>query len=525
MAWWHKAVVYQIYPRSFQDSNGDGIGDLPGIIARLDYLHQLGVDALWLSPVYRSPGVDNGYDIADYQAIDPQYGTMADMHELIAAAAKRNMRIIMDLVVNHTSDQHPWFQQSRLSRASPKRDWYIWRDQPNAMTSTFGGSAWTKDPLSGQYYLHLFAPQQPDLNWANPDLRQAVYQMMNFWLDQGIGGFRLDVIDLIGKMPDQLIRENGPHLHEYLKEMHDATFGRGDYLTVGETWGATPEIAQLYSDPARHELSMVFQFETATIDQLPGQSKWQVQPFDPGKLKQALIKWQTQLDYTHGWNSLFWNNHDLPRIVSRWGDESPQAAMMFAICLHLLRGTPYVYQGEELGMTNRVVSDIAQVKDLESRNFYAAGIASGQTPQQLLAAINAMGRDTARTPMQWDTSKQAGFTTGTPWLAVNPNYQTINAASANPVLALYRQLIRLRHEQPLVVAGDFVAVTAAPAVMAYERRYQGQRWLVVANLTNQRQPFSHPGTIMHKVVDNMPPPQTLQGVTLQPYQAFVVSIA
>lgn len=532
MSWWQNAVVYQIYPKSFQDSNGDGIGDLPGIISRLDELQQLGIDAIWLSPVYQSPGFDNGYDIADYEAIDPQFGTMGDMETLIAEAKKRDIRIIMDLVVNHTSDQHPWFIQSRHSRADPKRDWYVWRDPvaghaPNDMTSTFSGSAWTLDEQTGQYYLHLFSPQQPDLNWENPEVRQAVYAMMNRWIDRGIGGFRLDVIDLIGKIPDLEIRENGPHLHEYLQEMNAATFGRADLMTVGETWGATPEIAKQYSDPERHELSMVFQFETMQLDQRPGEPKWHTQPLDLDLFKQTLIKWQTELDYQHGWNSLFWNNHDLPRIVSRWGNDGQyreRSASMFAILLHLMRGTPYIYQGEEIGMTNRPVTSIEQVNDIESRNWYAEQLAQGVSADTLIQQINTMGRDNARTPMQWDDTPHAGFTTGTPWLLENANYQTINVKQAladpNSVWHVYQRLIQLRHQNPIVVQGDFEPLATDSGVMAYIRSFEDERWLIVANLTDKPQLFNQPN-ISEILLANVAPITT----QLQPYQAYVAKLA
>lgn len=532
--WWRNAVVYQIYPRSFQDSNGDGIGDLQGIISRLDYLAGLGIDALWLSPVYKSPGMDNGYDIADYEAIDPQYGTMADMDELIAAARARHIRIIMDLVVNHTSDQHEWFQEARQSRDDPYRDFYIWRDgqdgtAPNTMQSTFSGSAWQLDAVTGQYYLHLFSPQQPDLNWANPEVRQAIYKMMNFWLDKGIGGFRMDVIDLIGKDPDHEIRENGPQLHPYLQEMNAATFGRRNVMTVGETWGATPEIAQQYSDPARHELSMVFQFEAMQLDQQPGKEKWDTRPLQYGELKAVLDKWQLDLDYESGWNSLFWNNHDLPRIVSRWGDDGAHrvvSAQMFAIVLHLLRGTPYIYQGEEIGMTNYPVTTIDEVNDIESRNMYRARLAAGWQPVDLIAAINAKGRDNARTPMQWADEPDAGFTTGKPWLHVNPNYHQINAqaavADSHSVYAVYRQLIALRHTHPIITNGAYTPIHAVPeAVMAYYRTYQGTKWLVVANLSGEPQTITLPDQIDHILVTNYSTaPQSLTNARLAPYQAF-----
>ena len=373
--WWHRSVVYQIYPRSFKDTSGNGVGDLRGIIEKLDYLKELGIDVIWLSPVYKSPMDDNGYDISDYQDIAPEFGTMADMDELIEEANARGIRLVMDLVVNHTSDEHPWFLEAKKSKNNPYRDYYIWRDAseddgvPNELNSTFSGTAWQYDETTQQYYLHLFSKKQPDLNWQNEKVRQAVYQMMNFWIDKGIGGFRMDVIDLIGKVPEKEITGNGPRLHEFLQEMNQATFGKHDLLTVGETWGATPEIAKLYSNPDRHELSMVFQFEHIGLDQQEGGEKWDLAPVDLGKLKQIFAKWQTELD-NQGWNSLFWNNHDLPRMISRWGNDGQyrvESAKMLAILLHMQKGTPYIYQGEEIGMTNLPVSkDISTSKDVVS---------------------------------------------------------------------------------------------------------------------------------------------------------------
>ncbi|MGO3351433.1 MAG: glycoside hydrolase family 13 protein [Lacticaseibacillus paracasei] len=535
--WWQRAVIYQVYPQSFQDSNGDGIGDLKGLIQRLDYLQKLGIDAIWLSPVYQSPGQDNGYDISDYQAINPQFGTMADLEALIRQAKARDIRIIMDLVVNHTSDEHRWFKVSRQSRANPYRDYYIWRDgsatggPPNAMKSTFSGSAWRRDEATGQYYLHLFGDKQPDLNWANPQVRQAIYKMMNFWISKGIGGFRMDVIDLIGKEPDRGIRENGPKLHPYLQEMNRATFGDTDLLTVGETWGATPSIAQQYADPKRHELSMVFQFEMMQLDQ-QNDDKWALRPLDPAALKQVLIKWQTAFDYTKGWNSLFWNNHDLPRIVSRWGNDQRyrvKSAKMFAILLHLLRGTPYVYQGEEIGMTNAPVASIVDVQDIESANIYREQMALGQSEKTILTAINAKGRDNARTPMQWRDAPNAGFTTSQPWLRVNPNYHTINVAAAlddpDSIFYTYQQLIRLRHENDVIVNGRFEAIqNLAPAVMAYYRVLGHTRWLVVVNLSEKRQPLDLNDQLEKTIVTNDAPLQSLTDQTLQPYQAFAAIV-
>lgn len=535
--WWQRAVIYQVYPQSFQDSNGDGIGDLKGLIQRLDYLQKLGIDAIWLSPVYQSPGQDNGYDISDYQAINPQFGTMADLEALIRQAKARDIRIIMDLVVNHTSDEHRWFKVSRQSRANPYRDYYIWRDgsatggPPNAMKSTFSGSAWRRDEATGQYYLHLFGDKQPDLNWANPQVRQAIYKMMNFWISKGIGGFRMDVIDLIGKEPDRGIRENGPKLHPYLQEMNRATFGDTDLLTVGETWGATPSIAQQYADPKRHELSMVFQFEMMQLDQ-QNDDKWALRPLDPAALKQVLIKWQTAFDYTKGWNSLFWNNHDLPRIVSRWGNDQRyrvKSAKMFAILLHLLRGTPYVYQGEEIGMTNAPVASIVDVQDVESVNMYREQMALGQSEKTILTAINAKGRDNARTPMQWRDAPNAGFTTSQPWMRVNPNYHTINVAAAlddpDSIFYTYQQLIRLRHENDVIVNGRFEAIqNLAPAVMAYYRVLGDTRWLVVVNLSEKRQPLDLNDQLEKTIVTNDVPLQSLTDQTLQPYQAFAAIV-
>lgn len=535
--WWQRAVIYQVYPQSFQDSNGDGIGDLKGLIQRLDYLQKLGIDAIWLSPVYQSPGQDNGYDISDYQAINPQFGTMADLEALIRQAKARDIRIIMDLVVNHTSDEHRWFKVSRQSRANPYRDYYIWRDgsaiggPPNAMKSTFSGSAWRRDEATGQYYLHLFGDKQPDLNWANPQVRQAIYKMMNFWISKGIGGFRMDVIDLIGKEPDRGIRENGPKLHPYLQEMNRATFGDTDLLTVGETWGATPSIAQQYADPKRHELSMVFQFEMMQLDQ-QNDDKWALRPLDPAALKQVLIRWQTAFDYTKGWNSLFWNNHDLPRIVSRWGNDQRyrvKSAKMFVILLHLLRGTPYVYQGEEIGMTNAPVASIVDVQDIESANMYREQMALGQSEKTILTAINAKGRDNARTPMQWRDAPNAGFTTSQPWMRVNPNYHTINVAAAlddpDSIFYTYQQLIRLRHENDVIVNGRFEAIqNLAPAVMAYYRVLGDTRWLVVVNLSEKRQPLDLNDQLEKTIVTNDAPLQSLTDQTLQPYQAFAAIV-
>lgn len=536
-SWWQKAVVYQIYPRSFQDSNGDGIGDIPGIISRLDYLQLLGITAIWLSPVYKSPNDDNGYDISDYEDIMDEFGSMADMEELIQEANKRDIKIVMDLVVNHTSDEHAWFVEAKKGKENPYRDYYVWRDPvngdvPNDLHSTFSGSAWEYDEASGQYYLHLFSKKQPDLNWENKKVRQEVYDMMNFWLEKGIGGFRMDVIDLIGKLPDQSITGNGPMLHTYLQEMNQATFGSQDVMTVGETWGATPEIAKLYSDPTRNELSMVFQFEHIGLDQQEGKDKWDLKPLSIGQLKQILSKWQTSLGH-EGWNSLFWNNHDLPRIVSRWGNDKEyrvESAKMFAILLHMMKGTPYIYQGEEIGMTNCPISTIDEVDDIESINMYNERLDQGYTKEAIIESINAKGRDNARTPMQWDNSANAGFTTGTPWLHVNPNYPEINVeqslADENSVFYTYKKLIELRKEHAIVVWGEYELIEETEEeVFAYYREFSGEKWLVVANFSESKQTFTLEEEIGEVLVHNYHTSLPKSGeVSLKPYEAFAAKI-
>ncbi|MEG0442752.1 MAG: alpha-glucosidase [Carnobacterium sp.] len=538
--WWHRSVVYQVYPRSFQDSDGDGLGDLQGIIQRLDYLAELGIDVIWLSPVYQSPNDDNGYDISDYQAISPEFGTMADMEELIAQAKQRGIQLVMDLVVNHTSDEHPWFVEALKGRDNPFRDFYIWRDPaedgglPNELLSVFSGPAWEFDENSGQYYLHLYSKKQPDLNWENPEVREYIWSMMNFWLKKGIGGFRMDVIDTIGKVPDELITTNGPKLHEYLQEMYQQTFGNYDVLTVGETWGATPEIAKLYSDPLRKELSMVFQFEHIGLDQYPDKPKWDTKPLDFIELKAVFTKWQTELGDS-GWNSLFWNNHDIPRIVSNWGNDSDEyrvvSAKMFATFLHLLKGTPYIYQGEEIGMTNTAVSSIEEIDDIESKNMYHERIAEGYDPENILASINKKGRDNSRRPMQWDDSMNAGFTTGTPWLALNPNYQTLNVAAdrhqTSSIFEHYQKLIQLRKEHELVIWGDYQELLPEdPQLYVYERSYESETWLIVINfyesiVTYQDKTRKAASVISSNYSDSS---VDLTDLVLRPYEAIVYKL-
>ena len=490
--WWQNAVIYQIYPRSFQDSNGDGIGDLQGIISRLDYLKTLGVDAVWLSPVCRSPQDDNGYDISDYQDIDPMFGTLKDMEELISEAGKRGIRIIMDLVLNHTSDEHFWFVEAKSGKENPYHDYYVWRDgepkaPPNDMKACFGGSAWEWSPEAGQYYFHQFSVKQPDLNWDNPKVRQEIYQMIKWWMDKGVGGFRLDVIDQIAKVPDEKITNNGPMLHTYIRELSRETFQKGDLVTVGEAWGATPELAKLYSSPDNSEFSMVFQFEHIVLDQQEGKEKWDLAPLPFLKLKEILNQWQTSL-YQCGWNSLFWDNHDLPRIVSRWGDDKryrTESAKMLATLLHGMQGTPYIYQGEELGMTN-VRYPIEEYRDIETLNLYRERMEAGYEKEDVMESIYAKSRDNARTPMQWDNGTHAGFTDGTPWMKVNPNYKEINAAAQvgvpGSVFAYYQRLVALRKEYPVLTDGRFLMLMEKDEqVFAYVRENEQCRLLVICN--------------------------------------------
>ena len=526
--WWQKTVVYQIYPRSFMDANGDGVGDLQGIISKLDYLEKLGIGAIWLSPVYQSPMDDNGYDISDYQAIADVFGTMADMDELLLEAKKRNIQIVMDLVVNHTSDEHKWFVEARKSKDNAYRDYYIWADESNGLQSTFSGSAWEFDEESGQYFLHLFSKRQPDLNWENPQVHQEVYDMMNFWIDKGIGGFRMDVIDLIGKEIDQEITGNGPKLHEYLHEMNQATFGQKNLLTVGETWGATPEIAELYSDPKRQELSMVFQFEHITNAYLDEGEKWDKKEFSVSKLKEILAKWQA---LEKGWNSLFWNNHDLPRIVSNWGNDGKyrlKSAKAFAILLHLMKGTPYIYQGEELGMTNYPFESIEEVNDIESRNMFAERLAAGHSENEIMDSIRRVGRDNARTPMQWTAGENAGFTDGKPWLAVNPNHEEINADQAmsdpDSVFYTYQKLIELRKQHDWVIYGDFKLIDSEADVFAYLRTYKGKKYLVVANLSDEENQFKTGFVCRDLMIHNENFLPELSQIKLKAWEAFACEV-
>lgn len=504
--WWKESVVYQIYPRSFKDSNGDGIGDLNGITEKLDYLKELGVDVIWLSPVYQSPNDDNGYDISDYRKIMHEFGTMEDYDRLLAEAHKRGFRIVMDLVVNHTSDEHYWFAESRSSKENPYRDYYIWRparkgNVPNNWGSCFSGSAWEYDEATEMYYLHLFSRKQPDLNWDNPKVRREIYDMMNWWLDKGVDGFRMDVISLISKdpsFPDGAIGingyasfnepANGPHVHEYIQEMRREVLDGRDTFTVGECSGVTLEEAKKYASSDGKELNMVFQFEHMDVD-ADGTNKWSDKKMDLRDLKQIMSKWQKGL-HEIAWNSLFWENHDQPRSVSRFGNDGKYrelSAKMLAACLHMMQGTPYIYQGQELGMTNVPFSDISDFRDLDSINAYYELIGQGIfTETELMKYLRYKSRDNARTPFQWDDTENAGFTTGMPWIMVNPNYKEINAKEQmnrdDSVFCFYQKLIRLRKKYDIIVYGDYeLLFPEDKELYVYMRTFEDKKLLVICN--------------------------------------------
>lgn len=536
--WWQSSVVYQIYPRSFYDSNGDGIGDLQGIIQKLPYLQNLGIDVIWLSPVYKSPMHDNGYDISDYQDIAAEFGTMADMDELITKALEHGIRIVMDLVVNHTSNEHPWFIEASASVDSPYRDFYIWRDPsedgglPSDMGSVFGGPGWEYDEASGQYYLHLFATEQPDLNFENPKVLESIYEMMNWWLDKGIGGFRMDVIDLIAKEIDKGITGNGPRLHPMLQEMNRNTFGDRDVLTVGETWDATPETAKLYSNPDGSELSMVFQFEHITVDFDETFGKWRPKKTNIPKFKEIMNRWQTELA-DEGWNSLFWNNHDLPRIVSKRGDEGHlrvKSAKMLGSLMHMMKGTPYIYQGEEIGMTNVHFEDINDYDDVEIHGYYKENLERGFTHEEMMEAIWENGRDNARTPVQWSSDTNGGFTKGKPWLGLNPNYTEINVEDAlsdrESIFYHYKNLIRLRKKYDVIVYGDFYMLDMDnPSTFNYLRRDAAHELLVINNMTDTACPLELPEDIdmdMYVILLSNYDNPLSQTKELRPYESHIL---
>jgi len=538
--WWHTATVYQVYPRSFCDSNGDGIGDIPGVTSKLDYLKSLGIDVIWLSPIYKSPMDDNGYDISDYRDIAPEFGTLADFDHLVAEARKRDIGIVLDLVVNHTSDEHPWFVESRKGPGNPFRDFYIWRKPaedggpPNGLMSSFGGPAWTLDTETGEYYLHMFSRRQPDLNWENPQVRQEIYRMMNWWLERGVAGFRMDVIDYIGKQVDRELVKDGPRLHEYLQEMNRETFGSHDILTVGECWSATPGSALLYSGRDRNELSMVFQFEHVTQQWDEVYGKWRPKPFDLVKLKSVLSKWQYALS-DDGWNSLFWGNHDLPRAVSRYGDVAGyhrESAKMLATVLHLMKGTPFIYQGEEIGMTNVPFTTIEQYRDIETINMHRLHVEAGLSPEDFIKGANESARDNARTPMQWSAALHGGFTKGVPWIEVNTNYATINAEAAmtdeRSIWNHYRKLIALRKAHPVIVYGLYQSwLDQHPDVFVYTRTLDQDRLVVIANFTPREVPLTVPSELAISgecLISNYEPVDALavEKIDLKPYEAFAI---
>lgn len=548
--WWKEAVIYQIYPRSFMDSNGDGIGDLKGITSRLDYLKYLGVDVIWLSPVYQSPNDDNGYDISDYRDIMDEFGTMEDFDEMLAQAHKRGIRIVMDLVVNHTSDEHKWFMESRKSKDNPYRDYYIWREgkedgsAPNNWGACFGGPAWEHDDETDMYYLHLFSKKQPDLNWENPKVREEVFDMMTWWCDKGIDGFRMDVISMISKteeMPDGEVKDlygnpnpycvNGPKVHAYLQEMNEKVLSKYDIMTVGETPAVTTELAKQYAGEDTHELNMVFQFEHVEGDGKYG--KWTDEKVPLIRLKKIMSKWQTEL-YGKAWNSLFWDNHDQPRAVSRFGDDRPEhrevSAKMLATCLHMMQGSPYIYQGEELGMTNYPFRSEEEFRDIESVNAIKEWCDSGVVSKEdFWPCLLKKSRDNARTPVQWDDTENAGFTTGTPWIGVNPNYTEINAkaetADENSVFHYYKKLIALRKQNPVMVYGKYeLLLEDSEELFVYTRTLEEEKLLVVCSFSDKETVFEIPDEFVGKacLIANRENAYDKKQVVLKPYEAFVL---
>lgn len=549
--WWKESIVYQIYPRSFKDSNGDGIGDLNGITEKMDYLQKLGINVLWLSPVYQSPNDDNGYDISDYQAIMDEFGTMEDFDRMLAAAHEHGIKLVMDLVVNHTSDEHPWFIESQKSVDNPYRDYYIWRPgkdgkEPNNWGSCFSGPAWKYDEKTDMYYLHLFSKKQPDLNWDNPKVRQEVFDMMNWWLDKGVDGFRMDVISLISKKPDlpdgpvgingyASFNEpaNGPHVHEYLQEMREKVLNNADTITVGECSGVTLEEAKKYARSDEKELNMVFQFEHMDVD-ADGSNKWTDKKMDLRDMKAVLTKWQKGLEEI-AWNSLFWENHDQPRSVSRFGNDSSQyrerSAKMLATCLHMMQGTPYVYQGQELGMTNVPFQSVEDFRDLDSINAYHELVEDQKvfSKEEMMRYLRYKSRDNARTPFQWDDSENAGFTTGTPWIMVNPNYKEINAkaelADPNSVFYYYQKLIQLRKEKEIIVYGTYdLLLPESEELYVYTRTLGEEKLLVVCNFSENEVELEIPeefrkGSYLISNYETRPVENTMK---LRAYESFVV---
>lgn len=554
--WWKEAVVYQIYPRSFKDSNGDGIGDLPGIIQKLDYLKNLGVSVVWLCPVYKSPNDDNGYDISNYQDIMDDFGNIKDMEDLLTETHRRDMKLIMDLVVNHTSDEHPWFIESRSSLDNPYRDFYIWKKgknglPPNNWGSVFGGSAWEYNESTQDCYLHLFSKKQPDLNWENPRVREEIYMMMKWWLDKGINGFRMDTVNMFSKVPGlpngKIMKGykygdgsphflNGPRIHEYLQEMNKKVLSKYDIMTVGETPGTASQIAAKYVDQDRHELNMVFHFELMEIDHDPI-NKWKPKKWKLTELKKIFTKWHKSLK-EKGWNSLFMNNHDQPRMISRFGDNKKyrvELAKTLATLLHTLPGTLYVYQGEEIGMTNVAFDNIEDYRDIETLNFYHEMTKKGLPKEKIMEAIHRISRDNARTPMQWDDSPYAGFTTGTPWIKINQNYPDINVAhdlkDSNSIFHYYQKIIRLRKENLIMIYGDYQLILEDDEhIYSYLRTLNKDRLLIILNFFSNQTIFNLPANIDYRdkklLISNydIEESEDIKRIYLRPYEARVYKL-
>ncbi len=557
-AWWKESVVYQIYPRSFYDSNGDGIGDLRGIMQKLDYLKELGVDVIWLSPVYKSPNDDNGYDISDYQDIMDEFGTLADWDEMLAEMHKRGIKLLMDLVVNHTSDEHPWFAESRKSKDNPYRDFYIWRPgkdgrEPNNWRSHFSGSAWQYDETTDEYYLHLFTKKQPDLNWENPKVREEVYKMMDWWLQKGIDGFRMDVINMISKVPglpdvtptnDDRYQYggqyfcNGPRMMEYLTEMKQKVLSKYDIMTVGETPGVSTQDAVMITNEETGALNMVFQFEHMGLDSKDTDvvgSRRSVTRWKLADLKAVTTRWQKDLE-NKAWNSIYLANHDQPRAVSRFGNDRQfrvESAKLLATFIHMQQGTPYIYQGEEIGMTNVAFESIDDYRDVETLNMYKEMVeGKGVAPEDMLNILHAKSRDNARTPVQWDDTKQAGFTAGTPWIKINPNYKKINVAQAladpNSVFYYYQKLIQLRKENPIIVYGNYdLILDSHEEIYAFTRTLENDRLLVILNFSENTPEFNLPENITYSNSDllisnyKVDSSDDIHKITLRPYEARI----
>lgn len=549
--WWRKAVVYQIYPKSFNDTTGNGVGDIQGIIDKLDYLKTLGIDVIWLTPIYSSPQKDNGYDISDYYSIHEEYGTMEDFDRLLKEAHSRDIKVIMDIVVNHTSTEHHWFKESAKAKDNPYRDFYIWKDpvdgkEPTNWVSKFGGTAWKLDEKTGQYYLHLFDVTQADLNWENEEVRKNVYKMMEFWFDKGVDGFRLDVINLISKDQEfpnddgtvppgdgRKFYTDGPRVHEYMQEMNEKVFSKYDAMTVGEMSSTSIDHCIKYTNPARNELSMTFNFHHLKVD-YPNGEKWALGEIDFQALKEILSTWQVEMHNGGGWNALFWCNHDQPRVVSRYGNDGEyhkESAKMLATLIHMMQGTPYIYQGEEFGMTDPKFENISQYRDVETLNYYEIMKDQGVAEQEIMEIIKRKSRDNSRTPVQWDDSLHAGFTTGSPWIGIPANYQTINAMAAledkSSIFYHYQKLIQLRKDYDIITFGDYELIDEDhEQLFTYVRRYKNETLLVINNFYEEKVVFELSKELRKKnrrvLVSNYDNPNiSSDSFTLRPYESVV----